>query len=164
MTSTPATLRRVRRSFAEPIRSRLDTLRKVRLRDLATRFAFGFTVSVLAGLVTLTAGDRAGGLFLAFPAILPASLTLIDTREGRQEAEVDVSGAVLGGVALTVFAIVSWQLSDRASLGVTQGLAATAWVLTAAALYIAARRLVRGRARTVRTGSAVHALRRPRRC
>lgn len=128
---------------------RLDALRKLRVRDLTTRFVFGFVVSVLAGLVTLMAGDRAGGLFLAFPAILPASLTLINEREGREEATVDVSGAVFGGIALASFAAVSWQLSGRTLLAITQTLAAVTWVGTAGALYLIARRVSRRRNRRV---------------
>jgi hypothetical protein len=147
MASSAATIRRIDRSFAEPIRTRPDALHQVRFRDLATRFVFGFTVSVVAGLVTLVAGNRAGGLFLAFPAILPASLTLLDKREGRDAAEVDVSGAVLGGVALVSFAVVSWQLSGRTPLGVSQTLAATAWLVTATTLYLVARAFVRQRSR-----------------
>jgi hypothetical protein len=147
MSSAAATIRRIDKSFTEPIGTRLYALRKIRFRDLATRFAFGFSASFLAGVVTLAAGDRAGGLFLAFPAILPASLTLIDKREGRQEAAVDVSGAVLGSVALASFAVASWQLSGRTPLAITQMLATAAWLVTAAALYVAARLVIRRRNR-----------------
>jgi hypothetical protein len=76
-------------------------------------------------------------------------LTLIEKREGRQEAEFDVSGAVLGGVALAGFAVVSWQLSGRTSLGVTQTLAAAAWLVTAAALFVGVRLLIRRSERNV---------------
>ncbi len=72
----------------------------VRLRDLAIRFAFGFVVSVLAGLMTVVFGNRIGGLFLAFPAILPASLTLIEQKEGRRQAEGNAVGAVIGAMLL----------------------------------------------------------------
>src|SRR5205814_1515179 len=81
-------------------------LRSVQPRDLAVRFAFGFGVSVVAGIVTLTFGSRAGGLFLAFPAILPASLTLIEEKQGRRQAEGNAVGAILGAVALVVFALI----------------------------------------------------------
>ena len=117
MSAAASTVREVRHSFEEPIGSRVDKLRGIRPADLATRFAFGFVVSVLAGTVTLLAGDRPGGLFLAFPAILPASLTLIANRDGRRQAEIDVAGAILGATALVSFAIVSWQLSGRTALG-----------------------------------------------
>jgi len=147
MASSAATVRRLGHSFEEPISSRLDKLCQIRVRDLATRFAFGFAVSVFAGLVTLAAGNRVGGLFLAFPAILPASLTLIDKREGRQAAATDVSGAVLGAVALISFALVSWQLSGRAPLGIAQGAAAAAWIATAGLLYFATSAVVRRRHR-----------------
>jgi hypothetical protein len=143
MASSAATVRRLRHSFEAPLGLRLDKLRKVPPRDLAVRFAFGFGVSVAAGLVTLEAGNRVGGLFLAFPAILPASLTLIDKREGRQKAATDVSGAVLGAVGLISFALVSWQLSGHAPLGITQGAAAAAWIATAGLLYFATSAVIR---------------------
>ena len=73
-------MRRAQRIFFEGgTRIRFDraALRSVQPRDLAVRFAFGFGVSVAAGIVTLALGSRTGGLFLAFPAILPARLILL---------------------------------------------------------------------------------------
>src|SRR3954452_25583332 len=51
-------------------------LRDVTVRQLALRFGFGAGVSLVAGIVTVVAGTLAGGVFLAFPAVLLASLTL----------------------------------------------------------------------------------------
>ncbi len=50
-------------------------------REIGLRFVSGAITSVLAGLVGLV-DERAGGLFLAFPSILIASLTLVEQKEG----------------------------------------------------------------------------------
>lgn len=64
----------------------------------------------MAGLVGSIVGPSAGGLFLAFPAILPATLTLIDEKDGKRSAEADALGAVVGSAALAAFGMVSWLL------------------------------------------------------
>ena len=56
----------------------LGKLREVVPRDLALRFAFGAGISIIAGLAGLLVSSRFGGMFLAFPAILPATLTLLE--------------------------------------------------------------------------------------
>ncbi len=88
-----------------PITARIDgrptlrsaKVRQVRARDLAVRFVAGALTSVAAGAVTIAFGARAGGIVLAFPAILAASLTLIEQQENSAEAREDARGAVLGG-------------------------------------------------------------------
>jgi hypothetical protein len=73
-------------------------------------------MTVIAGLVASRFGPVVGGLFLAFPAIFPASATLIEkhvrerkekkglqgTRRGKQAAALDAAGAALGGLLLSV--------------------------------------------------------------
>jgi hypothetical protein len=120
-------------------------LREIKLHSLLIRFGFGVAASVVAGTVTVLFGDRVGGLFLAFPAILPASLTLIDKEEGRQKAEVDAAGATIGALALVSFALVARELVTRTPM-ITTGLAAfAAWLLTGLTLYGIATRAVRRR-------------------
>jgi hypothetical protein len=116
-------------------------LRKVRARDLALRFLFGAVVSAVAGLVTLKFGTRLGGLFLAFPATLPASLTLIEEKESREKAEANASGGELGGLGLAAFAIVAYLLlsHDQPVLGLVCAL--LAWTLVAGGAYLILRRL-----------------------
>ena len=41
------------------------------------RFLFGAGISLVAGLAGMAFGSKIGGVLLGFPAILPASLTLI---------------------------------------------------------------------------------------
>jgi len=121
-------------------------LKNVHAGDLAQRFVFGATVSLMAGIVGLLAGARAGGLFLAFPAILPAALTMIEKNEGRRQAVQDVRGAFFGAVGLVVFALVCDLVILRLPVGVTVLLALVCWTVAALGLYLAAE-LLRGRAR-----------------
>jgi hypothetical protein len=98
----PITQRVAERPALEP-----GKLREVRPRDLAIRFVAGALTSIAAGLVTLAFGGRVGGILLAFPAILGASLTLIEQQEDSAEAREDARGAVLGGCALALFAAIA---------------------------------------------------------
>jgi hypothetical protein len=111
-------------------------LRGVRPRQLAVRFALGAAISVIAGILGKAVGARFGGTFLAFPAILPASLTLIEDKEGARRAGRNAVGAILGGVGLIVFATVGeFAFRDvEPYLGVVLALAA--WVTASMALYI----------------------------
>jgi len=52
--------------------------------DYVVRFMFGAAISLLAGLIGMKFGPVVGGLCLGFPAILPASLTLIEKKEGKE--------------------------------------------------------------------------------
>ena len=49
-------------------------LRRTRWYEYALRFLFGGGVTVAAGLIAKQYGPVFGGLFLAFPAVFPASL------------------------------------------------------------------------------------------
>jgi len=64
----------VARERFEPVASDPVKLRKAKPRDLGIRFAFGAGIALAAGLVGLHFGHLAGGMFLAFPTVLPASL------------------------------------------------------------------------------------------
>ena len=120
-----------------------DALHSVQPRDLAVRFAFGFGVSVVAGIVTLAFGSRTGGLFLAFPAILPASLTLIEEKEGRRQAEGNAVGAILGAGALVVFALIAFALFTHIPGVAVEAVALAAWLGVSILLYLFIRRLFR---------------------
>lgn len=104
-------------------------------RGMAVRFVAGALTSVVAGVLTLVFGPRVGGIFLAFPAILVASLTLIQKEEDRAEAREDARGAIVGGVALTVFALVFTAVIAHGDGGVALAAAAGAWIVVALGLY-----------------------------
>jgi hypothetical protein len=117
---------------------RLARLRGVSGRELVYRFVAGALTSIVAGLVTLTLGPRAGGVMLAFPAILAASLTLIEEQEDSAEAREDARGAVIGGCALAAFAAVAAFGFGHLDGGVALVLAAGSWALCALGGYLLA--------------------------
>jgi hypothetical protein len=51
----------------------LSGLQKTRFGEYAIRFVFGGAVTVATGVIAKKFGPVVGGLFLAFPAIFPAS-------------------------------------------------------------------------------------------
>ena len=113
----------------------LDAIRETRLSEYLIRFAFGGSLTVVTGLIAHALGPAVGGLFLAFPAILPASLTLVARHEGRAKAAHEARGAVLGAVALGVFAITSSLLAVHASPVVSLTVATTAWIAVSVVLW-----------------------------
>lgn len=117
---------------------RLGKLREVKLRHLAIRFMFGALTSIAAGAVTLALGARVGGTLLAFPAILAASLTLIEEQEDGVEAREDARGAVVGGLALVAFAAVVAIGVESMSPALALLLATAAWFAVALLGYAAA--------------------------
>ncbi len=119
----------------EPPALKSAQLKQVRAKDLLVRFLAGTLTSVVAGALTLLAGARVGGIMLAFPAILAASLTLIEERDDAAEAREDARGAVLGGCALTGFATVVALTLGSIGAVVALGLGTAAWALIALGGY-----------------------------
>lgn len=113
----------------------LGKLRQVRPRDYVIRFAMGAAISVAAALLGLAFGHRFGGAFLAFPAILPASLTLIQEEEGPVRADRDAIGAILGGVGMVAFAMVGEATFGQLQPVVALALSVLAWIVAAVSLY-----------------------------
>ena len=95
-----------------------SALKKTRWYEFAVRFLFGGLITAARGLIAKKFGPGVGGLFLAFPAIFPASATLIEKHEkqkkeraglhgsvrGRKAAAVDAAGAAIGSLGLLAFA------------------------------------------------------------
>jgi hypothetical protein len=102
----------------------LAALAKAKWYECLVPFAFGGAITVAAGILAKYFGPVFGGLFLAFPAIFPASATLVAKHEterkkkagiatssrGRQAAALDAAGAALGSVGLAGFALTVRQL------------------------------------------------------
>jgi hypothetical protein len=98
----------------------LSTLAQTQWHDYAVRFLFGGLITTLAGIIAKEFGPGIGGLFLAFPAIFPASATLIEKHEkekkeslglkgearGRIAASIDAAGSSMESIGLVVFALV----------------------------------------------------------
>jgi hypothetical protein len=100
-----------------------STLRETKWYEYVTRFILGGAITVFSGIVAKKFGPVVGGLFLAFPAIFPASATLIEKHEaekkkrsgapighrGTDAAALDAIGATMGSVGMLVFAILVWK-------------------------------------------------------
>src|ERR1700704_6414002 len=62
-------------------------LKQTKWHEYALRFAAGGIITVIAGMIARKWGPGIGGLFLAFPAIFPASATLIEKHERQRKQE-----------------------------------------------------------------------------
>lgn len=97
-----------------------SALKQTKWHEYLVRFAFGGLIAAAAGIIAKKFGPEVGGLFLAFPAIFPATATLIEKHEtekkqkkglkgivrGRNAASVDAAGSAMGSVGLFVFAVI----------------------------------------------------------
>jgi Protein of unknown function (DUF3147) len=136
------------------VRFHPSALRDIRWYQYAVRFALGGAMTAIAGFIAARFGPVIGGLFLAFPAIFPASATLIEkhvrerkekaglsgARRGREAAALDAAGAVLGSIGLAAFAVVIWLGIER-SAPLALLLAMAVWLVVAIAAWLVRRRL-----------------------
>jgi Protein of unknown function (DUF3147) len=113
--------------------------------EYGIRFLLGGMVTAVAGLIADKFGPAAGGLFLAFPAIFPASATLIEKHEinkkqivgmhgsirGRQAAALDAAGAAIGSIGLLAFALFVGWFADKHRPSIVLVGATLAWFATA---------------------------------
>ncbi|MFZ0734428.1 MAG: DUF3147 family protein [Candidatus Sulfotelmatobacter sp.] len=100
------------------IQVNISALRQTSWRQLAIRFICGGLVTAATGIIAKEYGPRIAGLFLAFPAILPAGATLIEKHErqrkeragfngsvrARKAVAADAAGAAMGSIGLLAFA------------------------------------------------------------
>lgn len=119
----------------------LGALRELKFHEYLIRFVVGGIITVAAGLIAKRFGPSFGGLFLAFPAILPASATMIAKHErlrkeekglrgtirGRKAAGADAAGAALGGIGLIVFAVLVWRMLPELAPWAALTSATAAW-------------------------------------
>ena len=123
------------------IRINPAALKEAKWHEYAIRFFLGGLITVATGLIAKSFGPAFGGLFLAFPAIFPATATLIathekerkgrvgldGTRRGRDAAAVESRGTALSTIGLFTFGLIVWRLlpMHRGSLILTS--AAGSW-------------------------------------
>jgi hypothetical protein len=119
-----------------------SSLAGTRWYEYGVRFLFGGAITVIAGLLAKRFGPVFGGLFLAFPAIFPASATLVEKHErekkhkagimntarGRQAAALDARGAAIGSIGLACFALLVWKLLPVWNAGVVLIVALSLWL------------------------------------
>jgi len=126
-----------------------SNLRDAHWWQFAVRFVLGGAVTACTGLVAQHWGPVIGGLFLAFPAIFPASATLLSRHEterklkagihdpvrGRKAAALDAAGAVLGGWGLVCFGVAAWLALPRHPTALALALAGFVWLIVSTSLW-----------------------------
>ena len=120
----------------------ISTLKNTRWYELLVRFFLGGLITAITGIIAKKYGPEIGGLFLAFPAIFPASATLIDKHEkekkqragmnGRSRARklvsVDAAGAAMGSVGLFVFALTVTKFIEHHNAWLVLAAATVVWM------------------------------------
>ena len=132
-----------------------SALRDTKWHEYAIRFLFGGLITAITGIVGKEWGPTIGGLFLAFPAIFPASATLIEKHErekkeevglignerGRKATSVDAAGSAMGSVGLLVFAAACWHFLPARNPPVVLTSATLAWLAVSVLVWQLRRRL-----------------------
>jgi uncharacterized protein DUF3147 len=113
----------------------LAALKKTRAREYVVRFLFGGLVTAATGLLSHAWGPAVGGLFLGFPAVLPASLTLVQEHDGRTKAVDEARGARLGSVALAAFALLVFAEIRAVPVAIALVMAAAGWLAIGSGLW-----------------------------
>jgi hypothetical protein len=129
----------------------IDTsgLKQTKWHEYALRFIAGGITTLVAGLIARKWGPGIGGLFLAFPAIFPASATLVEKHErqrkqkkglhgeerGTDVAAIDALGAAIGSVGLIGFAGICWWLIPNYAAPIALGAASFAWLFVSFTIW-----------------------------
>jgi uncharacterized membrane protein (GlpM family) len=113
------------------------------------RFIFGALVTTITGLIAKEFGPTIGGLFLAFPAIFPASATLIQKHEkekkakcglhggdrGRKATSVDAAGSSIGSIGLVIFGVICWKFLPDHRAPFVLASATLTWLVVAVLIW-----------------------------
>jgi len=132
-----------------------SSLRQTKWHEYLVRLISGGLITAATGIIAKKFGPGVGGLFLAFPAIFPASATLIEKHEtekkqkkgmpgkkrAREVAAVDAAGATMGSLGLLGFGFVVWRLMPAHSPWLVLLLATVVWSTIAFVTWLAKERL-----------------------
>jgi hypothetical protein len=127
----------------------LAGLKRTQWHEYLARFVLGGLITALTGWLASRWGPIFGGLFLAFPAIFPASATLLEKHErdkkheagiaftirGRLAAALDARGALMGALGGVAFAVVTWKCLLRGGVFTTLVLALGSWLAVSSTLW-----------------------------
>ena len=139
------------------VKFQLSAMRRTKWYEVILRIIFGGLATVATGMIAKTYGPVVGGLFLAFPAIFPASATLVEKheKERKQRAHIDgvnparravaleARGAAMGSIGLVAFAIVVWQFPLGKHTWFVLTAATLSWLVTSLLIW-ELRRVTRG--------------------
>jgi len=132
-----------------------SALRQTKWHEYAIRFVSGGLITAGAGILAKEYGPSLGGLFLAFPAIFPASATLIEkhekqkkqehglrgTERGREAAALDAAGSAMGSIGLFAFALIVWKLAPAHPARLVLPVATVAWFAVSVLVWQLRRRI-----------------------
>jgi len=138
------------------VRIRLAALKDIKPHEIGFRFLIGGACSLAAYEIAQRTGPVIGGLFLAFPAIFPASASLVEKHhrenveaaggdgvtQGRLAAAMDAAGASLGCIGLMGFALVVWRELPLQATGLVLAASLLAWVVLAAGSWLYRRKQI----------------------
>jgi hypothetical protein len=138
------------------VKFQLSALRQTKWYEVIPRIIFGGLATVATGMIAKSYGPVVGGLFLAFPAIFPASATLVEKheKEKKQRAHIDgvnrarravaleTRGTAMGSIGLGAFAIVVWQFLSGRPAWLVLTAATLTWLITSLLIW-ELRRVVR---------------------
>jgi hypothetical protein len=127
-----------------------SALKMTRPHEYVLRFLFGGACTAIAGWIAHRFGPELGGLFLAFPAIFPASASLIEKHErerkatagmdgtsrARAAASLDAAGASVGALALLGFAAVVWMELAQHNATAVITTATVVWAVLAGLIWM----------------------------
>jgi hypothetical protein len=131
------------------VRLNLSKVKETSWTDYGVRFLFGGAITVLTGIFAKEYGPVFGGLFLAFPAIFPASSTLIekhqrkeeleaglpDTHRGRLLSALGARGAAWGSMGLMCFGAFVWKVLPGSNAAGTLLAALGIWLFASVAFW-----------------------------
>lgn len=138
------------------VRASFSSLSDGRWYEYIVRFLLGGASTAITGLIGTRWGPGVGGLFLAFPAMLCASATLVEAHERRRKREIglqgkrrgedaaalEAAGAALGSMGLVAFALTVFLVNAAAPWS-SLALAALVWAATAGSCWWTYKRLRR---------------------
>jgi phosphotransferase system glucose/maltose/N-acetylglucosamine-specific IIC component len=128
----------------------ISALKTTKWHEYALRFLFGGAITVVTGVLAAHCGPVFGGLFLAFPAIFPASATLVEKHErekkrragiaktsrGREAAALDARGAAIGSIGLIGFAVIAWRLTPHWNRALALLAALVVWMILSILIWL----------------------------
>jgi len=132
-----------------------STVKQTRWHEFAIRFLLGGLITAATGIIGKKYGASVGGLFLAFPAIFPASATLLDKHEkekkqraglngrgrARQLVSLDAAGTAMGSVGLFVFGLLVAELVRYHRPRIVIAAATVTWMAVSVLIWHVRKRL-----------------------
>jgi hypothetical protein len=132
-----------------------STVKQTRWHEFAVRFLLGGLITAATGIIGKKYGASVGGLFLAFPAIFPASATLLDKHEkekkqraglngrgrARQLVSLDAAGTAMGSVGLFVFGLLVAELVRQHRPWIVIAAATVTWMAVSVLIWHVRKRL-----------------------